>query len=160
MADHGRPPKHTPSEDPCYLWARSLDPYVCFVGAFLWQVVIVITRRMVGALGTIAGSRVLDSDDDEGSGTSRFVSDVRSYRPVDKHWRRILCTGNHAGLDHGVGHFRLLSITQQRHYGIAMSHEDLCQVFRQFSFATTRCISSIYKRIFISIAYKKSKKIK
>src|SRR5262245_22006017 len=79
MADHGRPPKHTPSEDPCYLWARSLDPYVCFVGAFLWQAVIVITRRMVGALGTIGGSRVLDSDDDEGSGTSRFVYDVRSY---------------------------------------------------------------------------------
>src|SRR5262245_63472502 len=82
MADHGRPPKHTPSEDPCYLWARSLDPYVCFVGAFLWQVVIGITRRMVGALGTIAGSRALDSDDDEGSGTSRVVSAVRSYRPV------------------------------------------------------------------------------
>jgi len=33
------------------------------------------------------------------------------------------------GLDHGVGHFRLLSITRQRHYGIAMSHEGLCQVF-------------------------------
>src|SRR5262245_10482506 len=69
MADHGRPPKHTPSEDPCSLWARSLDPYVCFVGAFLWQVVLVITRRMVGALGTMAGSRVLESDDDEGSDT-------------------------------------------------------------------------------------------
>ena len=36
---------------------------------------------------------------------------------------------NHVGLDHGVGHFRLLSITRQRHYGIAMSHEGLCQVF-------------------------------
>jgi hypothetical protein len=34
-----------------------------------------------------------------------------------------------SGLDHGVGHFRLLSITRQRHYGIAMSHEGLCQVF-------------------------------
>ena len=37
------------------------------------------------------------------------------------------------GLDHGVGHFRSLSITQQRHmlayHGIAMSHEGLCQVF-------------------------------
>jgi hypothetical protein len=33
------------------------------------------------------------------------------------------------GLDHGVGHFRLLSITRQRHYGITMSHEGLCQVF-------------------------------
>src|SRR5437899_7587952 len=36
------------------------------------------------------------------------------------------------GLDHGVGHFRPLSITQQRHlmayHGIAMSSEGLCQV--------------------------------
>jgi len=39
MAKHGRPLKYKPSEDPCYLWARSLDPYVCFVGAFLRQVV-------------------------------------------------------------------------------------------------------------------------
>ena len=53
MADRGRPPQHTPREDPCSLWARSLDPYVCVVGASLWQVVMVITRRMVGALGTI-----------------------------------------------------------------------------------------------------------
>src|SRR5215831_20511826 len=84
MADHGRPPQHTPREDPCSLWARSLDPDVCFVGASLWQVVMVITRRMGGALGTIAGSHVWESDDDEGSGRSRFVYDVRSYRPVDK----------------------------------------------------------------------------
>jgi hypothetical protein len=37
------------------------------------------------------------------------------------------------GLDHGVGHFRPLSITRHRHlltyYGTAMSHEGLCQVF-------------------------------
>jgi hypothetical protein len=37
------------------------------------------------------------------------------------------------GLDHGVGHFRPLSITRQRHllayHGIAMSYEGLCQVF-------------------------------
>ena len=37
------------------------------------------------------------------------------------------------GLDHGVGHFRPLSITQQRHWltyhFIAMRREDLCQVF-------------------------------
>src|SRR5882762_6016662 len=37
------------------------------------------------------------------------------------------------GLDHGVGHFRPLSLTRQRHllayHGIAMSHEGLCQVF-------------------------------
>ncbi len=39
MAERGRPPKHQPSEDPCFLWARALDPYVCFVGAFLRQVV-------------------------------------------------------------------------------------------------------------------------
>ena len=39
MANHGRPRKHKPSADPCSLWARSLDPYVCFVGAFLRQVV-------------------------------------------------------------------------------------------------------------------------
>ena len=39
MANPGRPPKHKPSEDPCSTWVRSLDPYVCFVGAFLWQVV-------------------------------------------------------------------------------------------------------------------------
>src|SRR5215467_15257919 len=78
MADHGRPPQHTPREDPCSLWARSLDPYVCFVGAFLWHVVMVITRRMGGALGTMAGSRVWESDDDEGRGTRRFVDEVRS----------------------------------------------------------------------------------
>ena len=38
-----------------------------------------------------------------------------------------------SGLDHGVGHFRSLSITRQRHlvayHGIAVSHEGLCQVF-------------------------------
>jgi hypothetical protein len=38
-----------------------------------------------------------------------------------------------AGLDHGVGHFRSLSITRQRrllaYHGIAVSHEVLCQVF-------------------------------
>ena len=39
MAQRGRPPKHQPSEDPGTLWARTLDPYVCFVGAFLRQVV-------------------------------------------------------------------------------------------------------------------------
>ena len=37
------------------------------------------------------------------------------------------------GLDHGVGHFRPLSIARQRHllvyHGIAMRSEDLCQVF-------------------------------
>ena len=37
------------------------------------------------------------------------------------------------GLDHGVGHFRPLSITGQRHWlayhFIAIRHEDLCQVF-------------------------------
>jgi hypothetical protein len=37
------------------------------------------------------------------------------------------------GLDHGVGHFPLLSTTQQRHllayHFIAMRHEGLCQVF-------------------------------
>src|SRR5262249_39739769 len=37
------------------------------------------------------------------------------------------------GLDHGVGHFRPLSITRHRHLltypGTAMSHEGLCQVF-------------------------------
>ena len=40
------------------------------------------------------------------------------------------------GLDHGVGHFRPLSITRQRHlvayHGTARSHASLCQVFRQF----------------------------
>jgi len=38
-----------------------------------------------------------------------------------------------SGLDHGVGHFRPLSITRQRHllayHGIAMSCEGLYQVF-------------------------------
>ena len=37
------------------------------------------------------------------------------------------------GLDHGVGHFRPLSITRQRHllayHGTARSHASLCQVF-------------------------------
>src|SRR5215475_3762684 len=78
MADHGRPPKHTPREDPGSLWARSLDPSVCVVGAFVWPVVIGITRRMGGALGTMAGARVWESDDDEGRGTRRCVDDGRS----------------------------------------------------------------------------------
>jgi hypothetical protein len=39
MANRGRPRKQTPSVDPCSTWVRSLDPYVCFVGAFLRQVV-------------------------------------------------------------------------------------------------------------------------
>ena len=39
MANPGRPPHHQPREDPCSLWEHSLDPYVCFVGAFLRQVV-------------------------------------------------------------------------------------------------------------------------
>ena len=37
------------------------------------------------------------------------------------------------GFDHGVGHFRSLSITRQRHllayHGIAVGHEGMCQVF-------------------------------
>ena len=41
--------------------------------------------------------------------------------------------GPNVGLDHGVGHFRPLSITRQRHWlayhFIAMRHEGLCQVF-------------------------------
>ena len=40
MANPGRPLHHQPREDPCSLWAHSLDPYMCFVGAFLLQVVI------------------------------------------------------------------------------------------------------------------------
>jgi hypothetical protein len=40
MAGHGRPPKHTAREAPCAPWAHALDPYVCFVGAFLWHVVL------------------------------------------------------------------------------------------------------------------------
>ena len=40
------------------------------------------------------------------------------------------------GLDHGVGHFRPLSLTRHRHlltyHGTAMSNEGLCQVFLQF----------------------------
>ena len=42
-------------------------------------------------------------------------------------------TEAYTGLDHGVGHFRPLSITRHRHLltypGTAMSHEGLCQVF-------------------------------
>ena len=78
MADHGRPPQHTPREAPGSLWARSLDPSGCVVGAFVWHVVIGITRRMGGALGTMAGARVWESADDEGRGTRRCVDDGRS----------------------------------------------------------------------------------
>jgi hypothetical protein len=39
MANRGRPRKHMPSVDPCSTWVHALDPYVCFVGAFLRQVV-------------------------------------------------------------------------------------------------------------------------
>jgi site-specific recombinase XerD len=44
-------------------------------------------------------------------------------------WTAIDFAQGTVGLDHGVGHFWPLSITRQRHYGIAMSHEGLCQVF-------------------------------
>jgi len=40
MAHHSRSPKRNLSESPCSGWAPSRDPYVCFVGAFLWQAVI------------------------------------------------------------------------------------------------------------------------
>ena len=54
---------------------------------------------------------------------------MRSDNCYGKRWFR---HGNE-GLDHGVGHFRPLSITRQRHllayHGIAMSCESLCQVF-------------------------------
>jgi hypothetical protein len=58
----------------------------------------------------------------------RFVSKIDGDGPVF-----VSPFGCLAGLDHGVGHFRLLSITQQRHllayHFIAMRHEGLCQVF-------------------------------
>src|SRR3989442_8173794 len=77
------------------------------------------------------------------------VEDGLPYRPASWHlWRdhRVFVPfatiqnwveaggkkGAGAGLDHGVGHFRPLSITRQRHllayHGTAMSHEGLCQV--------------------------------
>jgi hypothetical protein len=39
-------------------------------------------------------------------------------RPVTSplHLFRAFVSGINQGLDHGVGHFRLLSITRQRHY--------------------------------------------
>jgi hypothetical protein len=40
MARHGRPPPHTVREAPCAPWARTLDPYGCCVGVFLWQAVL------------------------------------------------------------------------------------------------------------------------
>jgi len=76
----------------------------------------------------------------------------------------VFAWGTKIGLDHGVGHFRPLSITRQRHllvyHGIAMRSEDLCQVFWQLFVTGTHCISIAYKRIFISMTYKKSNKIK
>jgi hypothetical protein len=39
MADYDRSPQHTPREDPGDPGERTLDPYLCFVAAFLWQVV-------------------------------------------------------------------------------------------------------------------------
>src|SRR5262245_28817291 len=48
------------------------------------------------------------------------------------------------GLDHGVGHFRPLSLTRQRrllaYHDIAISHEGLCQVFRQLFLTATHWI--------------------
>src|SRR5215510_13226153 len=48
------------------------------------------------------------------------------------------------GLDHGVGHFRPLSLTRQRrllaYHDIAINHEDLCQVFRQLFLTATHWI--------------------
>ena len=48
MANPGRPPHHQPREDPCSLWEHSLDPYVCFVGAYLLQVVIDVGSETAG----------------------------------------------------------------------------------------------------------------
>ena len=39
MAGHDRSPQHTPREDPGDPRERALDPYLCFVAAFLRQVV-------------------------------------------------------------------------------------------------------------------------
>ena len=61
--------------------------------------------------------------------------------PAETTERGIMAAGQPAnkgfkGLDHGVGHFRPLSITRQRHvlayHFIARRHEGLCQVFWQF----------------------------
>jgi len=56
---------------------------------------------------------------------------VEGVEPTNNTAERSIRPG--VGLDHGVSHFRLLSITQQRHllvyHYIAMSHEGLCQVF-------------------------------
>ena len=45
----------------------------------------------------------------------------------------VAVTHVYTGLDHGVGHFRPLSLTRQRrllaYHDIAISHEGLCQVF-------------------------------
>jgi hypothetical protein len=58
---------------------------------------------------------------------------MRSAEAIQKHWCLVFVAYSFLGLDHGVGHFRPLSITRQRHllayHGTAMSHEGLCQVF-------------------------------
>ena len=75
----------------------------------------------------------------------------RIYLPTDGSWPRLIRYQDESkgraigdvwtdipplGLDHGVGHFRPLSITRQRHllayHGTARSHASLCQVFWQF----------------------------
>ena len=62
----------------------------------------------------------------------RFAVEDLETRQPDTHIRDAESDGR-LGLDHGVGHFRPLSITRQRHllvyHYIAMSHEGLCQVF-------------------------------
>ena len=60
---------------------------------------------------------------------------LRHAEAMGKHWCLVFVAYAFLGLDHGVGHFRSLSMTRQRHllasHGIAMSHEGLCQVFLQ-----------------------------
>jgi len=70
-------------------------------------------------------------------GAGRFAN---SIRPLCGHlaWGTPLPakSARKLGLDHGVGHFRPLSITRQRHlvayHGTARSHASLWQVCRQF----------------------------
>jgi hypothetical protein len=55
------------------------------------------------------------------------------FLPIMPVYRKLGTGQGKFGLDHGVGHFRPLSITRHRHlltyHGTAMSHEGLCQVF-------------------------------
>ncbi len=70
MAGHDHSPQHPPREEPCDAEERTLDPYVSFVGVFLWQVI-------TDALSTPKGSD--DWTENNGSGAKHAQHEAQEF---------------------------------------------------------------------------------